>query len=290
MARPNGARSETVTQAPNSESVSDTPTSIVSSAGSEKEQLAPNDSTADSAAGNIRRLSRAAPGQFGTGNDYALAYALSEQEKAQSPAAVAADRLRQSMQQDHADRDRELGLNVPAPLIMALETAARDVAIPTNATALFTANIDGSGHLLGLEFAGSNQASPQWNKLSERVEQALRGRKLLISKNTKGGDLKLRLVARSQLPSGRDPGTAVNLLGVPVKKGQGKHSSKISILDPTPELLELEIAHDEQGRATVKVPVPGLVFSLVKVVADPSDIGAPARQMIRVQVLDEKVY
>ncbi len=193
------------------------------------------------------------------------------------------------MQQGHADRDREIGLGVPAPLIVALETAALEVAIPTNATAIFTANFDGSGQLLALEFGGSDHASPQWEKLSSRVQQVLHGRNLVIAKNTKGVDFKLRLVARSQLPSGADPGTAVDLLGVPVKKGQGKRSSKITILDPTPKMLEFEIPGATEDEK-VKIPVPGLVLTLVALAADPSDIGAPARHIIRVQVIDEKIY
>ena len=284
-----GAPSNTATDVPPSDSTVDAPTSVASSDGSKEHQVTPGDSSTDSSAGKAGRLNRVAPRSSGNGDDFALAYALSRQEKTPSPTTVATDRLRQSMQQGHADRDRVIGLGVPAPLILALETAARDVAIPTNATAIFTANIDGSGNLLGLEFGGSDHASPQWNKLSTRVQQVLQGRKLSIAKNTKGVDFKLRLVARSQLPSGADPGMAVNLLGVPVKKGQGKRSSKITILDPTPKMLEFEIpgATDDEK---VKIPVPGLVFTLLNVAADPSDIGAPARHMIRVQVVDEKIY
>jgi hypothetical protein len=172
--------------------------------------------------------------------------------------------------------------------MLALESAARDVAVPTNAVAHFTANIDGSGNLLGLEYTGSNRASPQWEKLSKRVEQVLRGRKLTIAKNTKGVDFRLRLVARSQMPSGADPGLEVNVLGVPVKKGQGKRSSKIQILDPTPVMAELEIPGEANEK--IKVPVPQIVFNLLRVAGDPSDIGAPSRQVIRVEVLEEKVY
>ena len=227
--------------------------------------------------------------QLGLAGDHALAYALSRAESPKNDVTAANDRLHQSLQQGAADNDRSLGLGVPAPLIQALEMAARDVAIPTNATAVFTAAIDGSGHLLGLEFMGSNHASPQWTKVSERVEQALRGRRLSITKNVRGVDFKLRLVARSQLPSGADPGLAVDLLGIPVKKGQGKRSSKISLLDLKPQVLEFEIPN-EKGDESVKLPVPGIQFNVLTLAADPSDLGAPARHMIHVQVLEEKVY
>jgi hypothetical protein len=223
------------------------------------------------------------------GDDFGLAYALSRQEKAPSKTEQAADNLRRSMQQEQADHERKLGLNVPAPLILAIEGAAREVAIPTNSVAVFTANIDGSGQLLGLEYTGSNHASPQWGKLTRRVEQMLRGRKLPIARNVKGVDLKLRLVARAQLPSGSDPGLGVDLMGIPVKKGQGKRSPKITILDPKPVMLELDIP-GTNGEEKVKVPIPAVVVSVLSVAADPADIGAPVRHMIRVEVLDEKVY
>lgn len=226
---------------------------------------------------------------LGLGDDFALAHALSQQENLPNRTAVASENLRRSLRQDQADNDRPLGLNVPAPLILALESAARELAIPTNAVAVFTANIDGTGHLLGLEFNHSNHASPQWAKLSERVEQALSGRKLSIAKNTKGVDLKLRLVARVTLPSGADPGLGVSVLGLPVKKGQGKRSPKITILDPTPQMLEMEIP-GASGEEKIKIPIPGLVFNVLSIAGDPADIGAPARQMVRVEIIDEKVY
>jgi hypothetical protein len=283
------ARSNAAVDLPKSDSTFDTPTSMASSDGSEENQSTLGDSSTDPSAGNARRLNRVAPRSSGNG-DFALAYALSRQEKAPSATVVAEDRLRQSMQQGHADHDREVGLGVPAPLILALEAAARDVAIPTNSTAIFTANFDGSGHLLGLEFGGSNHASPQWEKLSIRVHQVLQGRKLSIARNTKGVDFKLRLVARSQLPSGADPGLAVDVLGVPVKKGQGKRSSRVTLLDPLPKAVTFEIGDDELNKAKIKIPVPALLFTLLNVAGDPADIGAPARHIIRVEVLDEKIY
>ncbi len=240
-------------------------------------------------AGSGGSLGHLTPHQLGLDGDHALAFALSRQEEPKNDASAANDRLRQSMQQGHVDYDRELGLGVPAPLVLALESAARDLAIPTNSTALFSANFDGSGALLGFELLQSDHASPQWNKLEQRVQQMLNGRKLSIAKNTRGVDLKLKLIARSTLPSGADPGTEVNLLGVPVKKGQGKRSSKVSILDPTPKLLEFEIGVGDDTQR-VKVPVPGLVLNALSLGGDPSDIGAPVRHMIRVQIVDEKIY
>lgn len=232
-------------------------------------------------AGKPKRLSAVVPQD----HDFSVGYALSRAEAPTNVVDTATTRLRQSMQQLHANKDRELGLIVPAPLMLALESAAREVAIPSNAVATFTANFDGSGQLLSLEFDGSNHASPQWQRLSSKVEQLLRNRKLSIAKNTKGVDIRLRLEARRQMPSGADPGTTVEVFHTPVKKGQGKRSSKIAILDPVPQVLELEI-----GDEKLKVPAPGLVFNLLSVGVDPSDIGAPERQVIRVQVLQEKVY
>ena len=232
-----------------------TPESVAAPSGSASGPPAPQ-------AGGAKRLP---PRKQGIGDDFGLAYAMSKSERAPQPGAESVDRLRRSMQQALANNDREVGIHVPAQLMLALESAARDVAIPTNSVATFVANFDGSGSLLSLEFAGSNHASPQWTNLSRRVEQALRGRKLEIAKNTKGVDIKLRLESRAQLPSGHDPGLGVDVLGIPVKKGQSKRSTKITLLDP-------------------------LQLTLLGINGDPADIGAPTRQIIRVQVLAEKIY
>jgi|GEM_PF-2048083 len=245
-------------------------------------------STSESARGSSNGRARIRPRRSGLGDDLELAYALSRHESAPSATERAEDNLRRSMQQEQADADLKLGLNVPAPLILAIESAAREVAIPTNSVAVFIANIDGSGQLLGLEYTGSNHASPQWTKLTQRVEQALRGRKLPIAKRVKGVDLKLRLIARAQLPSGADPGLGVNLLGIPLKKGEGKRSSKITILDPIPKLLQLEVP-GTHGPETIKVPVLSAVATILNVAGDPADIGAPVRQMVRVEVIEERL-
>lgn len=118
---------------------------------------------------------------------------------------------------------------------------------------------------------------------------ALRGRKLSILSNRRGVEFKLRLVARSELPSGHDPGLQLDALGLPVKEGQGKRSSRISLLDPRPVILEYKIP-GENGNESVRIPVPGLVFNLLTVSGDPADIGAPARATVRVHVVEEKVY
>jgi len=227
--------------------------------------------------------------QLSLSGNRTLAYALSREESPSNPLQSANDRLQRSMQQEAVDNNRKLGLGVPAPLIIAMEAAAREAAIPTNSTALFTANIDGSGKLLGIDLVATNHASPAWAKLSERVEAALSGHKLSILSNRRGVEFKLRLVARSELPSGRDPGLQLDVLGLPAKKGRGKRSSSISLLDPRPVFLEYEIP-GENGNESVKIPVPRLVFNVLTVNADPADIGTPARATVRVHVVDEKVY
>jgi len=144
-------------------------------------KVAAAESATDSTSGRGGRASRALPRVKGQSDDFSLAYALSQQEQPPDQVAIATDRLRQSMQQDQADNDRKLGLNVPAPLILAMESAAREVAIPSNSVATFTANFDGSGNMFGLECTGSDHSSPQWQKLTQRVQQALSGRKLSIA-------------------------------------------------------------------------------------------------------------
>jgi hypothetical protein len=71
------------------------------------------------------------------------------------------------------------------------------------------------------------------------------------------------------VPSRTESG--LDLFGVPVKKGAGKKSSKLSVLSPV-------IVQVPAGADGATVPVP--VLSLLGGAMDPVDIGAVARRLV----------
>jgi hypothetical protein len=75
-----------------------------------------------------------------------------------------------------------------------------------------------------------------------------------------------------QLPSGADPGLAVDLFGVPIKKGDGDKSTNVSLFSP--KLQEVVIP----GSDGVTMLVPTL--SILGVGGDVADIGRVARRLV----------
>jgi hypothetical protein len=91
----------------------------------------------------------------------------------------------------------------------------------------------------------------------------------------------VRVESRVQLPSGADPGLTVNILGVPVQKGQGPRSARIDILDVTPKLETKE----ERLPSGQTVSVPRLsVGNVLSMMGDLSDIGAKPQRMVHAHV------
>jgi hypothetical protein len=102
--------------------------------------------------------------------------------------------------------------------------------------------------------------------------RALAGKKLRVPAGSNGVSFQLRVVSRVQLPSGADPGLGIDVLGIPVKKGDGKRSAKISILSPV--IQEIEVPGSDGVRA------PVVAFSLIAGAGDLADVGAVARRLV----------
>ncbi|HWZ87240.1 MAG TPA: hypothetical protein VNW92_00270, partial [Polyangiaceae bacterium] len=74
---------------------------------------------------------------------------------------------------------------------------------------------------------------------------------------------------------------ALNVLGIPLKHGDGPHSTRLDILTPT---LTLEPPPSEPGHASALPPLPHVAISLLLVAGDPADIGAQARRVVHATV------
>ena len=88
-----------------------------------------------------------------------------------------------------------------------------------------------------------------------------------------------------KLPSGQDPGPELTLFHIPLSKGEGKGSAKVSILDPIPKFT---VDYLELGPGA-KVPIVCIHIDLFSSNADPTNIGAKARRVIHTRLLDSKL-
>ncbi len=95
----------------------------------------------------------------------------------------------------------------------------------------------------------------------------------------------IEIVSAYKMPSGADPGTDVTLLHVPLKKGDGKKSSRIDLLDPIPKIVTVDPPAD--STSPVKLPRTEARWTIISMQGDVSDIGARPRRIVHGRVLDE---
>ena len=195
---------------------------------------------------------------------------------------LAERKLQLSMQQATVVRDGELGLGPEGPILVALRQQASASLAPNNGQALFLATVDSAG-AVRLRLLEANGGLAQWQAVAERAAAALAGRLLELPLDTRGLELEIRVASRVQLPSGRDPGLAVDLLGQRLKEGQGKNSSSISLLEPTLKVEEQEVPMPSGD--TIELPKFAIGLNLLGLNFDPVDIGAKSARLVHVQVV-----
>jgi hypothetical protein len=189
--------------------------------------------------------------------------------------------FRRSMAESIVKREQRLGLGPEGPILKRLEQETRQSETPPNSRARFRASIDRKGNLVAFELLDATSDYRPWQRLAARLLEALRGQQLRVPKTGRGLSLVLSLESRAQLPSGADPGLAVDLFGIPVKKGGGKRSHKISLLSVDPGGKEMEIKLP--GGQTMHLPEPPKIV-LFGLGFDPVDIGAPSQRVVHSHV------
>ncbi len=181
-------------------------------------------------------------------------------------------RLRQSLRGELARRDQRRGLGPEGPAVTAVTEIVMASATAPNTTALLHVRTDGAGRVTLVEVLEADRDDDEWQRIAERLRRALASKKLRVPTRGNGVSFQLRVTSRVQLPSGADPGLSIDLLGIPVKKGEGDRSAKISVLSPM----------------VVQVPIPGgdgatmpaLTLALIGGAGDVADIGAVARRLV----------
>lgn len=198
----------------------------------------------------------------------------------------AEQRLNRSLAQGVVARDRLRGIGSHGAIISALESSARTSALPTEGQALFLAVIDGGGRLRVLDVLETNGARDSWERLARTASAGLGARRFSVPSGTNGLELTIRIVTRTQLPSGADPGLGVSALGIPLKRGKGKKSPSIDILKPRFKVGSLKLpghAPDDE------IPTVEVGVDVLNIGVDPADIGASTSRVLRAEVVRERV-
>jgi hypothetical protein len=221
---------------------------------------------------------------LGLGNENPL---LRERPKAPDRKHAADERVARSLAGGLAEHDRSLGLGADGPVLSALERATYGSALPGNVSALFLARIDEKGHLALLEVLESTGDFHGWSKVAVRALGTLTRRRLRVPQGAHGLRLSIRVSSREVLPSGADPGLEFRLFGVPLQKGRGKRSAKISVLEPYAKFDWVEIPMP--GGVTAPLPSLGAGINLLGVSGDPSDIGAHPRRVVHANVEQQEL-
>lgn len=169
--------------------------------------------------------------------------------------AEAKSRVEASLRAAAREHDGPLGLGPEGPVLAALEQAAYASTAPVEGSAVFLARA------------------------------ALKGTKLRVASSGIGGlwkriALTVQVTSMSKMPSGHDPGVTATVLGAPIRKGEGKRSTTVAILDPIPkcEVVEVDILPGLKAR------LPVTRWDALALEGDPVDIGAKPRRVVRTRL------
>lgn len=177
------------------------------------------------------------------------------------------------------DRQRSLGPAGPVAAAARSLVLADDGLVETSA--VLNVRVDSAGRVTEVYVLEASSQTKAWQLIAARLVKALNTATLRRAESKQGWDMKLRVASSVQLPSGAAPGMRMGVLGQQVAGSGGPGSTSLE-LSPTSK-LDLKGPIDDVGRH-MDQPIQFEVM-LLKLRADPSDIGAPARRVVEVAVL-----
>jgi len=243
----------------------------------------------------------------GSGNNPFLAPSDPQQPSAQQPSRQQSSRQGRSARHpggpptgrelgeriDHvlrsalAEHDRELGLGPEGPAVAAVLDLVMQSNTSPNPDALLVLRTDGDGQTLYVDVAEASGDTDAWNAIAQSLLQALRGKKLRVPHGSGGVTMQLRVGSRETLPSGADPGLAIDLFGQQVKAGAGPKSTRLQLLTPKITLEEYQVSATDPH---AKIPVIGLQLSILALLGDPVDLGAVARRVVHAHLVSLETH
>jgi hypothetical protein len=185
-------------------------------------------------------------------------------------------RLEDSLGTSLARHDQRLGLGPEGPAVAAVTQIVMESATSPNTSGLLAIHTDADGLTHTVEVLEASNDSQGWLRVAAELKRALAGKKLRVPKGSSGISMQLRVVSRVQLPSGTDPGLAVELFGQTIKKGSGDRSARLKLLSPEITVSEVEIPYTD-GHS---MPVLGFSPNVIGFSGDIADIGAVARRVV----------
>jgi hypothetical protein len=196
--------------------------------------------------------------------------------------------VERSIAQAMVEHDRHNGSGGGhGPLLRALSDAAFS-RVPPRSKARLVAIADEQGRVVSIRVEQTNREFSKWQRVAERALASLAKTRLPLGI---GHAVELTVEVESDvlLPSGRAPGAGVSVLGIPVKKKEHKNSGEVKLLDPSIKLQMVEVPNPAGGGGTIKLPRIQVGMTLLGINADPTDIGAPARQVIKQRLVRQRV-
>lgn len=196
-------------------------------------------------------------------------------------------RLQGSLRASLAREDAERGLGPEGPATRALVALVMDSAAAPNTEARLAVHTDAAGRTVSVELLDASSDSAEWERVAAALKRALAERPLRIPAGSSGMRLELLVSSREQLPSGADPGFAVELFGATLKEGAGPRSSRLSLLTPKIMIQELQVPYTD-GRSTMTTFA--VVPSIIAFSGDVVDIGAAARRVVSARLVQLDVH
>jgi hypothetical protein len=190
-------------------------------------------------------------------------------------------RLHAALHPPSVGRDHERNLGPAGPVADAARRLVLADEGLVETSAVLNVRVDGAGHVTEVHVLEASSQIKAWQLIAARLAQALNPVTLRAAASKQGWGMKLRLASSVQLPSGAAPGLRMGVLGQQVAGSGGPGSTSLE-LSPTSK-LDLKPPIDPVGRH-MEPPIPFEVM-LLKLRADPGDLGATARRVVGVAVL-----
>lgn len=197
-----------------------------------------------------------------------------------------ADALERGVADALLRHDTGIGLGAEGPVLAALESATGTSTAPVNSRAVFRVSTDAEGSVTEFVVLDASQDRRSWDDIAGRVTGDLRGKRLRVPRRGKGVTMRIEVESAWKLPSGHDPGVEMDVFGIPLHRGEGKQSTKISILNPIPKIVHSESPNPDTNSG-VKLPSQSIQFTILGIGGDPADIGARPRRVVHAKVLEE---
>jgi len=246
--------------------------------GSEREVASPHAEASDAP-----RLSLQALG-VGAGNNPFLGPSATPGPSARQTLARHIDHV---LRQGLAEHDRELGLGPEGPAVaLVTELVMQSEAAPNTSARIFL-RTDAAGHTVHVEVSDASGDTRAWEAIAAELQRKLAGQRLRVPTGTGGVSMELRVTSRNALPSGADPGLAIELFGQEIKSGDGKRASRLQILTPKIAVQEVQVPYTD-GRE--KVQALTATLAIVAFLGDPVDLGAPARRVVHTQLVSMQTH